>query len=48
MFWQKEGWRMTLSEVLLLLTLVFSVAYGVVDSTGKIRHDDKHHKNKKD
>lgn len=48
MFWQKEGWRMTLSEVLLLLTLVFSVAYGVFDVTWKISHDDKDHKNKKD
>ena len=35
MFWQKEGWRMTLSEVLLLLTLVFSVAYGVLLAYGK-------------
>ena len=41
MFWQKEGWRMTLSEV-------FSVAYGVFDITWKISHDDKDHKNKKD
>ena len=39
---------MTLSEVLLLLTLVFSVAYGVFDITWKIIHDDKDHKNKKD
>ena len=39
---------MTLSEVLLLLTLVFSVAYGVFDITWKISHDDKDHKNKKD
>lgn len=38
---------MTLSEVLLLLTLVFSVAYGVFDITWKISHDDKDHKNKK-
>ena len=39
---------MTLSEVLLLLTLVFSVAYGVFDITWKISHDDKDHKNKKE
>lgn len=42
------GMRMTLSEVLLLLTLVFSVAYGVFDITWEISHDDKDHKNKKD
>lgn len=35
---------MTLSEVLLLLTLVFSVAYGVFDITWKISHDDKEQK----
>lgn len=38
---------MTLSEVLLLLTLVFSVAYGVFDITWKISHDDKDHKKQK-
>ena len=39
---------MTLSEVLLLLTFVSSVAYGVFDITWKISHDDKRYKNKKD
>ena len=39
--------RMTLSEVLLLLTFVSSVAYGVFDITWKISHDDKRYKNKK-
>lgn len=39
---------MTLSEVLLLLTLICSVAYGVFDITWKISHDDDAHKNKKD
>lgn len=39
---------MTLSEVLLLLTLLCSIAYGVFDITWKISHDDKNHKNKKD
>ncbi len=38
---------MTLSEVLLLLTFVSSVAYGVFDITWKISHDDKRYKNKK-
>lgn len=38
---------MTLSEVLLLLTFVSSVAYGVFDITWKISHDDRY-KNKKD
>lgn len=37
---------MTLSEVLLLLTFVSSVAYGVFDITWKISHDDKKYKNK--
>uniref|UniRef100_UPI003FED7118 hypothetical protein n=1 Tax=Faecalibacterium sp. TaxID=1971605 RepID=UPI003FED7118 len=37
---------MTLSEVLLLLTFVSSVAYGVFDITWKISHDDKRYKNK--
>ena len=32
---------MTLSEVLLLLTLLCSIAYGVFDITWKISHDDK-------
>ena len=40
--------RMTLSEVLLLLTFISSVAYGVFDITWKISHDDKKYKNKKD
>ena len=40
--------RMTLSEVLLLLTFVCGVAYGVFDVTWKISHDDKNHKSKKD
>ena len=40
--------RMTLSEVLLLLTFVSSVAYGVFDITWKISHDDKRYKNKKE
>ena len=44
----KGGMRMTLSEVLLLLTFVSSVAYGVFDITWKISHDDKRYKNKKD
>ena len=39
---------MTLSEVLLLLTFVSSVAYGVFDITWKISHDDKRYKNQKD
>ena len=39
---------MTLSEVLLLLTLLCSIAYGVFDITWKISHDDKNQKNKKD
>lgn len=39
---------MTLSEVLLLLTLLCSIAYGVFDVTWKISHDDKNQKNKKD
>ncbi len=38
---------MTLSEVLLLLTLLCSIAYGVFDITWKISHDDKNQKNKK-
>lgn len=38
---------MTLSEVLLLLTFVSSVAYGVFDITWKISHDDKNIKTKK-
>ena len=37
---------MTLSEVLLLLTLLCSIAYGVFDITWKISHDDKDQKNK--
>ena len=48
MFRQKEGWRMTLSEVLLLLTLVCSVAYGGFDITWKLSPDDKNDDNKKD
>lgn len=39
---------MTLSEVLLLLTLLCSIAYGVFDITWKIGYDDKNQKNKKD
>ena len=35
---------MTLSEVLLLLTLLCSIAYGVFDITWKISHDDKNQK----
>lgn len=31
---------MTLSEVLLLLTLLCSIAYGAFDITWKISHDD--------
>ena len=38
---------MTLSEVLLLLTLLCSIAYGVFDITWKISHDDKNQKKKK-
>ena len=38
---------MTLSEVLLLLTLLCSIAYGVFDITWKISYDDKNQKNKK-
>ncbi len=38
---------MTLSEVLLLLTFVSSVAYGVFDITWKISHDDKRYKKKR-
>ena len=44
----KGGMRMTLSEVLLLLTFVCGVAHGVFDVTWKISHDDKAHKSKKD
>ena len=40
--------RMTLSEVLLLLTFVCGLAHGVFDVTWKISHDDKDHKSKKD
>lgn len=38
---------MTLSEVLLLLTLLCSIAYGVFDITWKISHDDKNQKKKR-
>ena len=38
---------MTLSEVLLLVTLLCSIAYGVFDITWKISHDDKNQKTKK-
>ena len=38
---------MTLSEVLLLLTLLCSIAYGVFDITWKISHDDKNQKKQK-
>lgn len=38
---------MTLSEVLLLLTLLCSIAYGAFDITWKISHDDKNQKTKK-
>ena len=44
----KGGMRMTLSEVLLLLTFVCGVAHGVFDVTWKISHDDEAHKSKKD
>lgn len=44
----KGGMQMTLSEVLLLLTFVSSVSYGVFDITWKISHDDKNQRNKKD
>lgn len=39
---------MTLSEVLLLLTLLCSIAMVFLNSTWKISHDDKNQKNKKD
>ena len=37
---------MNLTEVLLLLTLLFSVANGVFDIAWKIAHDDQNQKNK--